>query len=111
MLEIRITISAPELAKAINNLAAAMNNTKVIEQVAEAVEQASPPTKHMQEPVATPQYSKEQIMQAGAALMDEGKISELTNLLQSFGVQAVMQLKPDQLDAFAAAMRDLGAKI
>lgn len=43
--------------------------------------------------------------------MDACKISELTKLLQSFGVQSVMQLKPEQLDNFAVAMRDLGAEI
>ena len=37
--------------------------------------------------------------------------SELTKLLQTFGVQAVTQLTPEQLDKFAIALRDLGAKI
>ena len=105
MLEIRITISAPELARAINNLASAMNGTKVIEQVT----QASAP-QYIDEPIV-PRYTREQIMRAGAALMDEGKISELTKLLQTFGVQAVTQLTPEQLDKFAIALRDLGAKI
>lgn len=114
MLGIRITVSAPELAKAINNLASAMSGTKVIEQVTEAFKQVNAPTKYIQEPVVDtqpPKYTREQIMQAGAVLMDAGKINELTNLLQSFGVQAVMQLKPEQLDDFATAMRDLGAEI
>lgn len=50
-------------------------------------------------------------MQAGATLMDAGKVNELMNLLHSFGVQAVMDLKSEQLGAFATAMRELGAKI
>ena len=58
-----------------------------------------------------PQYTVDQIMQAGATLMDAGKVNELMNLLHSFGVQAVMDLKPEQLGAFATAMRELGAKI
>jgi len=107
MLEIRITIDAPELAKAINNLFSAMSGAKAIEPVSKNVEQVDTP---VQESTAS-RYTREQIMQAGAALMDACKISELTNLLQSFGVQAVMQLKPEQLDSFAAAMRDFGAKI
>lgn len=60
---------------------------------------------------APPQYTIDQIMTAGATLMDAGKVNELLNLLHSFGVQAVMDLKPEQLGAFATAMRDLGAKI
>ena len=107
MLEIRITIDAPELVKAINNLALAISGTKAIEPISKTVEQVDTPVKES----TAPRYTREQIMQAGAALMDAGKISELTNLLQSFGVQAVMQLKPEQLDSFAATMRDLGAKI
>lgn len=58
-----------------------------------------------------PKYTTEQIMNAGATLMDAGKVNELMNLLHSFGVQAVMDLKPEQLGAFATAMRELGAKI
>ena len=107
MLEIKITIDAPELVKAINNLALAMSNTKVIEPLSKKVEQVDTPVQKS----TTPQYTIEQIMQAGAALMDAGKISELINLIQSFGVQSVMQLKPEQLDNFAVAMRDLGAEI
>ena len=63
-------------------------------------------------PLATaPQFSIDQIMSAGAALMDAGKIDDLLNLLHSFGVQAVMDLKPEQLGAFATEMRKLGAAI
>lgn len=58
-----------------------------------------------------PQFSIEQIMSAGATLMDAGKVDELLNLLHSFGVQAVMDLKPEQLGAFATEMRKLGAAI
>lgn len=58
-----------------------------------------------------PKYTVDQIMAAGATLMDAGKVNELMNLLHSFGVQAVMDLKPEQLGAFATALRDLGAKI
>ena len=58
-----------------------------------------------------PQYSVDQIMAAGATLMDAGKVNELMALLHSFGVQAVMDLKPEQLGAFATEMRKLGAQI
>ena len=58
-----------------------------------------------------PKYTVEQIMSAGAMLMDAGKVNELMNLLHSFGVQAVVDLKPEQLGAFATALRELGAKI
>lgn len=58
-----------------------------------------------------PQYTVNQIMTAGAALMDSGKAAELMNLLQTFNVPAVTALKPEQLGAFATALRQLGAQI
>lgn len=72
----------------------------------------APPAQPTGVPLApAPQYTVDQIMQAGATLMDAGKVNELMNLLHSFGVQAVTDLKPEQLGAFATAMRELGAKI
>ena len=143
MLEVKVTITAPELSEAINNLAAAIGGkaaqsapatTPVAQQIPTPVS-AEPVT--LQMPVQTvpmaapapvanapvsypvpsvplappPQYTVDQIMAAGATLMDAGKVNELMNLLHSFGVQAVMDLKPEQLGAFATAMRELGAKI
>lgn len=58
-----------------------------------------------------PQYTVDQIMTAGATLMDAGKAGELMNLLASFNVPAVTALKPEQLGAFATALRQLGAQI
>lgn len=159
MLEVRITIDAPELSGAINNLAASLGTrfsetpvhmqapslqqtavptappistpvpqqaspastvsaTPILQQT--AVPTAPPmPTPVPQQaspapnvPLAQPQqYTVDQIMAAGATLMDSGKVNELINLLHSFGVQAVMDLRPEQLGPFATAMRELGAKI
>ncbi len=58
-----------------------------------------------------PQYTVDQIMAAGATLMDAGRVNDLMALLHSFGVQAVTDLKPEQMGAFATALRGLGAKI
>lgn len=207
MLEVRVTISAPELAQAINNLAAALIGVKP-QQAAPAPQQASAPVPQpqaapMQAPVqpqqtqgyapanptpaatsaapaptgapvapmagptsaypsnpqanpttaptgapiapqtapvyqngapastypsnppaapvppqptgvpvtAAPQYTIDQIMKAGATLMDAGRVDDLMNLLHNFGVSAVTELKPEQTGAFATALRGLGAKI
>ena len=136
MLEIKITIEAPELANAINNVASAMAGAKVQPAAAPTTVQAQALTQPVAAPAQTtaqavaptpaapasapvaavpvasaPQYTVEQIMAAGATLMDAGKANELINLLHTFGVQAVMDLKPDQLGTFATEMRKLGAKI
>lgn len=153
MLEMRITIEAPELVGALNNLAAAIGGAKLVpQQGAVAAPQqlmtnpqtAAPATDPTPAPMPAPaapiqpnplpspgpvaqatpnypapgvplaqppQYTIDQIMAAGATLMDAGKVNELMNLLHSFGVQAVMDLKPEQLGAFATSLRELGAKI
>lgn len=126
MLEVKVIVSIPDLADAINNLAAAMSGNKPVSHPAPAVVPQAQPVTPPTPPVpaaqaafpapsvplaAPPQYTVEQIMQAGATLMDAGKINELLALLNSFGVQAVTDLKPEQLGAFVTAMRDLGAKI
>ena len=77
--------------------------------------QAQPPVAPPAPPVvptaAAPTYNRDQIMTAGAALIDAGKINELMGLLNAFGVQAVTQLKQEQLGAFATELRKLGAQI
>lgn len=77
--------------------------------------QAQPPVAPPAPPVvptaAAPTYDRDQIMTAGAALIDAGKINELMGLLNAFGVQAVTQLKQEQLGAFATELRKLGAQI
>ena len=65
-------------------------------------------------PVASaPSFTVEQISKAGADLIgsNPAKMPELLGLLQQFGVQAITELKPDQLGPFATALRGLGAKI
>lgn len=124
MLEIKVTIEAPEIASAINNLAASLAAKGVSAQpatpapVAASTPAPAPaPAPAAAVPVANvpvaqpPQYTKEQIMAAGGALMDAGKSKELIDLLHSFGVHAVLDLQPDQLGAFATKLRELGAKI
>lgn len=62
---------------------------------------------------AAPTYTMEQIGKAGADLVsqDAAKMPELLALLQKYGVQAITQLKPEQLGAFATELRGLGAKL
>ena len=137
MLEVKVNVAvtAPELAGAINSLAVAISNktqpsipmsapvssapaVPVPPTPPASVEPSEPaPVQQPATPIAgvplasAPQFTVDQIMAAGAALMDAGKVEDLLNLLHSFGVQAVMELKPEQLGAFATEMRKLGAAI
>ena len=62
---------------------------------------------------AEPVPTKEQIGAAGAKMLDENPnaMPQLLSLLGEYGVQAVMQLKDDQLAGFAAKLRALGAEV
>lgn len=65
-------------------------------------------------PVApAPTYTLDQVSRAGAELIsaDSGKLPQLRELLQKYGVPAVSELKPDQLGSFATELRALGAQI
>ena len=131
-MEIKVTIEAPELANSINNLAKALMSSRYStpaftdepdsskgNQSANNSAEKEPTKENLESnqsapivPVASaPQYTIEQIMRAGAMLMDVGKIAELRKLIDSFGVEAVTNLKPEQLGAFATELRKLGAKI
>lgn len=60
-----------------------------------------------------PAFTLEQVSKAGAELLSAqpAKMPELMGLLSQFGVQTVNALKPEQLGAFATALRSMGAKI
>ena len=60
-----------------------------------------------------PKYSIDDIARAGAELAQQGpdKIAALTGLLQQFGLQAVTQLRTEQMGPFVLALRGLGARI
>ncbi len=114
-MEITVKIEAPELAEAINNLAAALRPVLTPAFTDEVSVNKSTEKKAITPPsvpvAQAPQYTVKQLMEAGAYLMDAGKIEELRNLIASFNVKAVTNLAPEQFGAFATELRKLGAKI
>lgn len=62
---------------------------------------------------AAPSFTKEQIARAGSELISQqpGRMQELMGLLASYGVQAITDLKPEQLGPFATTLRGMGAKL
>lgn len=141
MFEIRVTVEAPALTEAINNLANAMQarridhvDTLTINRTA-TVEKENPtdaPSAQAPEPTATvtekvepatdapapsdtkpeeKSYTVEEISDAGAALVDQGKMAQLCDLLARYGVQAITQLDPGTYPAFVADLKALGAQL
>ena len=135
MIDIHVHIHCPDLVSAAGTLAAALDSRKAQERPQSAPEtpqapaapqpepvpqpqgfsvpMATPPQPATVAPVATPAYTIRDIAMAGAALIrDNAAIQpQLNSLLGQFGCKQVTDLKPDQLPVFAAALRQLGAKL
>lgn len=83
--------------------------------VEEATTPAEPekPAESAVEAPAEPVPTLDAIAAAGARLLDAdaSKMQPLLDLLRDFGVQAITQLKDDQLAAFAERLRGLGAEV
>lgn len=62
-------------------------------------------------PTTAPSYTLDDLTKAAIPLMDSGRQPELLQLIQSFGVEALPSLRPEQYGAFATALRGLGAQI
>lgn len=110
---------APEKPKRARKAAKAPESAQEAAGEPEAPQAATTPTepeKPAEKPVeaaAAPSPTMDQIANAGARLLDAdaGKMMPLLDLLREFGVQAITQLKDDQLAAFAERLRGLGAEV
>ena len=133
MLELKIKIETPDLAAALERLAAAMapvaaaapagaaqttatvSPTPASTTAASVVPTAPAPTPATTAAIPTegPKYTIDDIARAGSMLAMQGpeKVSALNGLLQQFGLATLTQLKPDQTSAFVQAMRGLGAQL
>ena len=69
------------------------------------------PSTAAQVPVSKPAYTFNQLARATAPLIDAGKINDIRGLLSQFNVPSLNVLKEEQYDAFANALRGLGAKL
>ena len=134
-MEITVHVKAPELAHALEQLAASMSTKYTALNSAASVllsdEPASTPLKPQMQapvgspvqtppqpqvqspvvPVAAPLYTMDQLAVAATQLMDAGRQQDLLALLAQFGVQALTMLPKEQYGAFATALRQMGAKI
>lgn len=120
MTEIKVTISAPDLSEAINALARALSGTHNCEcgdtrkaETAPAVAptvpscaptNATPASAPVAAPVvapaqtvvptSAPTYTLDAIARAGTALLDAGKMNELTELLKKYGADTLVTINP-----------------
>ncbi len=136
MFEINVTIHCPDLVTAASLLVkhaapAATPNTASASSLAATAPTTPAPAPATTKPVTaaptaapaptapvvplaqTPQFTLEQISRAGAELITKnpGILPQVNALLGQFGAQTLDKLRPDQMGAFATALRGLGAKI
>ena len=124
-MHIEITIHCPELAMLANALQAktvpapsespaavsALSAPQVTTAPTPVPVTVSAPPPVTAAPTAAPQYTLEQIMKAGAGLVQAGKMEQISTLMTQYGVNDVTKLPPAQYGAFATALRGLGAAL
>lgn len=69
------------------------------------------PTSPAEPAPAAPSVTLDQIKNAGASLVAQGKLNELVPLMKKYGVQSIPELQPSQFDGIAADLRAMGATI
>ena len=110
-----ITIACPDiltLAKALTVQPGHAPDASAVQPVQPA--QPAPTAMPNTPPVAeTPAYTAEQLSRAGAELaqMRPDLFPQIQSLLTQFGIPTISEIKPEQINAFAVALRQLGANI
>lgn len=59
-------------------------------------------------PTSAPAYTIEQFQTALTPLLDSGKVAQVQQLVQSFGVNTLMDIPPQRYGEFANGLRQLG---
>lgn len=85
--------------------------SQVAQQPMPSAAQAFAPQAPQPVPTTAPQYTQDDLVRAAMPLMDAGKQQELVELLRSFGVFSLPELKQEQYGPFAAKLREMGANI
>ena len=125
MQQIQLLITIPELeliGQALTALVQQMSGASKVQVIPETPAAAPVETAPVPDPAPTPEpaaaapspakaYTKDQLIQAAAKLMDQGKQAELITLLDAAGLPSMQQLQPDQYEGFAEGLRRLGADL
>ena len=62
-------------------------------------------------PTTAPSYTRDDLSRAAMTLMDKGMQTQLQQLIQSYGVNSLVELPAEQYGNFATALRGMGAQI
>lgn len=89
-----------------------ISKVKIPDSALKAAKSSAVPVQPPTVPVApAKEYTQAEILAACGPLMDAGKVPELTQIIQEFGVASMMEIPQEKYGELAVKLRALGAKL
>lgn len=89
-----------------------ISKVKIPDSALKAAKSPAVPVQAQTVPVApAKEYTQAEILAACGPLMDAGKVPELTQIIQEFGVASMMEIPQEKYGELAVKLRALGAKL
>lgn len=96
-----------------------ISKVKIPDSVPKAAKSPAVPVQAPTVPVQSPtvpvapakEYTQAEILAACGPLMDAGKVPELTQIIQEFGVASMMEIPQEKYGELAVKLRAMGAKL
>lgn len=89
-----------------------ISKVKIPDSAPKAAKSPAVPVQLPTVPVAqAKEYTQAEILAACGPLMDAGKVPELTQIIQEFGVASMMEIPQEKYGELAVKLRALGAKL
>lgn len=109
----------PEKITIASTAAPQISKVKIPDSAPKATKSPAAPVQAPTVPVQAPtvpvapakEYTQAEILAACGPLMDAGKVPELTQIIQEFGVASMMEIPQEKYGELAVKLRALGAKL
>lgn len=109
----------PEKVTIASTAAPQISKVKIPDSAPKAAKSPAVPVQSPTVPVQSPtvpvapakEYTQAEILAACGPLMDAGKVPELTQIIQEFGVASMMEIPQEKYGELAVKLRALGAKL
>lgn len=109
----------PEKVTIASTAAPQISKVKILDSAPKAAKSPAVPVQAPTVPVQSPtvpvapakEYTQAEILAACGPLMDAGKVPELTQIIQEFGVASMMEIPQEKYGELAVKLRALGAKL
>ena len=109
----------PEKITIASTAAPQISKVKIPDSVPKATKSPAAPVQAPTVPVQPPtvpvapakEYTQAEILAACGPLMDAGKVPELTQIIQEFGVASMMEIPQEKYGELAVKLRAMGAKL